>query len=412
MKRGWVMQERLLAHRLLHFGRDQVMWRCSELLATESAPLGEPLMLKDSRRYPSWSTKAYEEASDSSKDEYGTGANLRRKMTEFVMGSADPKLTHPVGEDAAMPSQMARIWENIVEEYSSCGLTFPEDKLVALAGIAKLFLQVTGDRYLGGLWRSQLPGMLNWSVERWNYPDPQPPASLAYRAPTWSWASVPDAPITTSWSDDQQNEPLVEVLHVETVPLLESDKEAMMQLKGGSLTIKGQLYPLTTVPRPKDTTWSPRPFAYYAAIPGMSENLDFVSDSISAVADEEYFVQAELWFMPTVKTVNDISPGSIYDDRLVFRCSVRGIVIQKVPNTVMMLSTWDLETPTRDRAATHGGEWGSARTSGTVRRKRSLCLESVRVRIPRKIVVSVSFKAKTQRFSLFDNDKERECQGG
>lgn len=41
MKRGWVMQERLLSPRTLYF-TDQVMWECTELIANETFPGGVP----------------------------------------------------------------------------------------------------------------------------------------------------------------------------------------------------------------------------------------------------------------------------------------------------------------------------------------------------------------------------------
>lgn len=40
MQRGWVVQERLLAPRTLHFSRHQVFWECSQTLACEAFPQG------------------------------------------------------------------------------------------------------------------------------------------------------------------------------------------------------------------------------------------------------------------------------------------------------------------------------------------------------------------------------------
>ncbi|KAF1938046.1 hypothetical protein EJ02DRAFT_469220 [Clathrospora elynae] len=41
-KRAWVTQERLLAPRILHFGRSQLLWECLEYDASESYPHGLP----------------------------------------------------------------------------------------------------------------------------------------------------------------------------------------------------------------------------------------------------------------------------------------------------------------------------------------------------------------------------------
>lgn len=37
-QRGWVVQERLLAQRVIHFGQDQLFWECQELSACETYP--------------------------------------------------------------------------------------------------------------------------------------------------------------------------------------------------------------------------------------------------------------------------------------------------------------------------------------------------------------------------------------
>ena len=44
-QRAWVVQERLLSPRILHFGRDQIAWECRELEACETFPIGLPAML-------------------------------------------------------------------------------------------------------------------------------------------------------------------------------------------------------------------------------------------------------------------------------------------------------------------------------------------------------------------------------
>jgi hypothetical protein len=40
MRRGWVQQERLLAPRILYFGRGQLFWECRDYNACESFPNG------------------------------------------------------------------------------------------------------------------------------------------------------------------------------------------------------------------------------------------------------------------------------------------------------------------------------------------------------------------------------------
>jgi len=60
-----------------------------------------------------------------------------------------------------MPVGIADQWVNLVNQFSSCGLTFPSDRLNAMAGIAKLFEEVTDDVYLAGIWKSRFVEMLD-----------------------------------------------------------------------------------------------------------------------------------------------------------------------------------------------------------------------------------------------------------
>ncbi|KAF3805625.1 hypothetical protein GCG54_00005664, partial [Colletotrichum gloeosporioides] len=46
-KRGWVLQERLLPPRVLHFGRDQLYWECRDHTAAECYPDGLPETLRN-----------------------------------------------------------------------------------------------------------------------------------------------------------------------------------------------------------------------------------------------------------------------------------------------------------------------------------------------------------------------------
>ncbi|KUJ21590.1 uncharacterized protein LY89DRAFT_378289 [Mollisia scopiformis] len=42
MLRGWVVQERVLSHRILYLGKRQVFWECQELQACQVFPEGVP----------------------------------------------------------------------------------------------------------------------------------------------------------------------------------------------------------------------------------------------------------------------------------------------------------------------------------------------------------------------------------
>ncbi|KAF3061083.1 hypothetical protein GL218_02873 [Daldinia childiae] len=148
-KRGWVLQERILAPRVLYFGKDQIFWECLTRRKCELLPNGLPLEIPSRR--------------DLLDQLHWAGASNSRKMSDTLYN----------------------LWIKYIEEYSQCMLTNPSDKLAAIAGIAQLFQDFTGDEYIAGLWKSRLVEMLGWNVSA-----PRKLKSLDYRAPSWSWAST------------------------------------------------------------------------------------------------------------------------------------------------------------------------------------------------------------------------------
>ena len=137
LRRGWVHQERLLSPRILHFGR-QISWECSDLVACES---------------------------------------FRAGLQSIV---DEPKITFSY--HGTTPDQ----WYGIIEAYATTSLTNPQDKLPAIAGIAKRVSVQRGNlAYAAGIFLQDLPGSLLWRHED------QSPGGVVdpYRAPSWSWAS-------------------------------------------------------------------------------------------------------------------------------------------------------------------------------------------------------------------------------
>ncbi|KAL5373495.1 hypothetical protein DPSP01_012684 [Paraphaeosphaeria sporulosa] len=177
-RRAWVLQERLLAPRVLHFCKDQIAWECPHIDAAESHPYGVSNM------------------------ELRAGTvGERTRLKALIPGEYGPK-TLAIGRTENVYAAHED-WKSIVERYSRTSLTKSNDKLIALAGIAELTSKRMGDRliYVAGMWEKYLASQLLWYVEpkyedeRFKYPqqrpDPQDPGS--WRAPTFSWAAV-DAP--------------------------------------------------------------------------------------------------------------------------------------------------------------------------------------------------------------------------
>jgi hypothetical protein len=160
-RRAWVVQERLLAPRVLHFGRRQLFWECNALKSCELYPDGLP-----------------------EKADLLSTAEL--KCQEITSGYDYRKTSTIANEwNKTGPSpRLLQSWHDVVEIYSRANLTFETDKLAALAGLASLYAERISALYLGGLWAVYLPRQFMWAI-RW---PTKPPERLM--APSWSWASA------------------------------------------------------------------------------------------------------------------------------------------------------------------------------------------------------------------------------
>lgn len=180
--RAWSLQERLLAPRTLFFSDTEMFWGCKAKDANESFPEGTPQF---SERH--------------------------------IFHLEKRPLSHS--------------WNTIVTLYTSGKLTFSEDKLVAISGIARVVQQETHDQYLAGLWRKEIEFQLCWCPSRH---DRAPRQHMNHRAPSWSWASV-DGMVTSPTSDkESQHKHYAHVVDAYVVP---SGTDLMGKVSGGQLTI-------------------------------------------------------------------------------------------------------------------------------------------------------------------------------
>ncbi|KAI0156807.1 hypothetical protein GGR57DRAFT_462385 [Xylariaceae sp. FL1272] len=206
LKRGWALQERLLAPRILHFTKDQILWECgNNRFLTESYPLGMNM-------YPF------------SHDHIGCRFNL------------------PLRQDSSSQDLLSKEWTDFVRQYSGRNLTYPEkDKLAAISAIAQHFSAFFGEEYYAGHFLSQMPTDLVWRHIEGRYR-----ASSALRAkvhrrfPTWSWTSVDGEVIHIHhFHHDFEVSALSEVLDVQTDLVDQAYKYGPVRF--GSLRIRGLL---------------------------------------------------------------------------------------------------------------------------------------------------------------------------
>jgi hypothetical protein len=92
LKRGWVIQERILALRTLHFGSSQLFWECRQFQACETYPGGLPSTMHANK---------------------GNLVPLTTLQKTFGTGS---------GNTALSLEDVTSCWATIVNEYSECYL--------------------------------------------------------------------------------------------------------------------------------------------------------------------------------------------------------------------------------------------------------------------------------------------------
>lgn len=204
-ERAWVLQERLLSTRNLHFFVEEIAWSCCSI----------------------------------SRCECRTGAEVT-DTSVFKKLKIGPSMSYSGTEE------MHREWTNLVAEFTRRKLTKIKDRLPAISGLAKLCGEVTSSKYYAGLFDDNLEYSMLWMSDYNAY------TFLIYRnphrpqMPTWSWAST-TGPVKYLY---RQRNQFVRGVHDVTVEPLFKVLAAEVSLHGpnvysdvdrGFMKIRGQL---------------------------------------------------------------------------------------------------------------------------------------------------------------------------
>jgi hypothetical protein len=165
--RAWCLQEATLSPRIIRFTKYQTLWECFESHASELAG-----------------------------DDFHDAPRERQEGCIFAVVDAHPM---SIGWGANKLTAY-NYWYSLVEDYSSRKLTYEEDKLPALSGMAqRMFLALiedgkVSDRYIAGLWEQDLLVGLLWrrAAKPWQK-DKVREENAEYVAPSWSWASTTES---------------------------------------------------------------------------------------------------------------------------------------------------------------------------------------------------------------------------
>ena len=198
-KRAWILQERVLSGRMLHWGAHEVFWECAQLQASERRPKGVQKNLWNGHHLvPFLNGVMNSSASIPTMDEGASKRTINRPVFE-----QRPKILEDVYD----------FWYELVDDYCKRNLTQPKDKLPAMGGLAEAFQRLLRTRYptlnheyIAGIWASDLIIGLGWpGAVASIVPQPPQKGPITYAvqhrvfsencAPSFSWASI-DGPVT------------------------------------------------------------------------------------------------------------------------------------------------------------------------------------------------------------------------
>jgi hypothetical protein len=236
MSRAWVLQERLLSPRILHFTTEEIVWECMEQTTCECGCI--------------------------------------RSLWSPGHEPFDKDLLHEPALARASRGDLRDKWHRVIEEYSRLNLTLERDRLPAVSGAARRFSAFIGGPYLAGVWQADLLKDLMWERR-----EPVAQQTRLNHVPTWSWASLHgqvmfDRAITT--------EDLAVVIDAGCEPLRGDDPYG--EVHGGSITLAGLVIRISV-------TQSPSGESYVHALRSGTKQLwdraEYISDLEPHTADED-----------------------------------------------------------------------------------------------------------------------------
>jgi hypothetical protein len=153
LRRGWVLQERHLSPRIIHYARDQIFWECNSSFLSE----------------------------------YGT-----TDWELHIHGQEHLGCYHQPPLKRGSQYSPHASWRLLIENYTKLNFTKESDLLPALAGMAEHQMRLRpGDTYIAGMWKNSLLEDLLFKNSRGRRSNSN--------APTWSWASW-EGPVSFLWS--------------------------------------------------------------------------------------------------------------------------------------------------------------------------------------------------------------------
>lgn len=196
--RGWALQERVLAKRIVHYNSRQLYFECAAGILAED------------------------------------GSYIQGRLSDLT--ELHRPLTDPHGI-----TRVPGIWYSLLDSFGGRKLTKPTDKLPAMSGLARLVQKRTNAEYVAGLWSNAMIQGMAWSGRG----SGAPVSRDEYIGPSWSWASYDGIASCTAYNPPALSEVLdwhVDLKHAEN---------PFGEVTSAWIRIKGPVAPLRPSPPEK-----------------------------------------------------------------------------------------------------------------------------------------------------------------
>jgi hypothetical protein len=167
--RGWILQERLLSRRILHWSVYEVSWECNEIMASERMPAGHREVGED------WGWAARDLVT-------APWIKFRKILYRDLNELRGPD---------RWPVRDAGGWHDLVQEFTRRTLTVPSDRLPSISGLSNAYRKAVfrpATSYIFGMWRETLLYDLCWFRVGSAASKETTVCSLSF--PSFSWASI------------------------------------------------------------------------------------------------------------------------------------------------------------------------------------------------------------------------------
>ncbi|KAJ8106464.1 hypothetical protein OPT61_g9521 [Boeremia exigua] len=232
--RAWCFQEHEAASRQLLFGRNRVHFNCKHGVYSENLPASTT----------------------------GSFHPFSQVIQEYKDAIAEPDPEPASQHETEKWAHMMLYLEwygKMQTEYNCRALTYREDKLAAIAGLASAMAEVVKDKYIAGIWEKELLRGLLWSTassrETWTQHLAFLQAPDKSHLPSWSWLKCKGSSACgTTRAPILEGEMVPECVVLDVQLDLTTPSE-FGQINSAALSIEGQVVPLSFGQITKDQRW-------------------------------------------------------------------------------------------------------------------------------------------------------------